>query len=82
MFRGQSKGLDLVRLFYNLLPQRQRWVDKQRELAEFVIDETFGVPGVGTVVAGTVKRGIITPNTMLLLGESAGCWQRGKVGAC
>ncbi len=29
-----------MRLFYNLLPQRQRWVDKQRELAEFVIDET------------------------------------------
>ncbi|KAG2455073.1 hypothetical protein HYH02_000895 [Chlamydomonas schloesseri] len=67
-----GKGLDLVRLFYNLLPQRQRWVDKQRELAEFVIDETFGVPGVGTVVAGTVKRGVITPNTMLLLGPDIG----------
>ncbi|KXZ51478.1 hypothetical protein GPECTOR_12g441 [Gonium pectorale] len=67
-----GKGLDLVRLFYNLLPQRHRWVDKQAELAEFVIDETFGVPGVGTVVAGTVKRGIITPNTMLLLGPDIG----------
>ncbi|GLC37287.1 hypothetical protein PLESTM_000564700 [Pleodorina starrii] len=67
-----GKGLDLVRLFYNLLPQRHRWVDKQRELAEFVIDETFGVPGVGTVVAGTVKRGVITPNTTLLLGPDIG----------
>ncbi len=65
-----GKGLDLVRMFYNLLPQRHRWVDKQREMAEFVIDETFGVPGVGTVVAGTVKRGVITPNTTLLLGET------------
>lgn len=35
-----------------------------------MIDETFGVPGVGTVVAGTVKRGVITPNTTLLLGEA------------
>jgi GTPase len=33
-----------------------------------VIDETFGVPGVGTVAAGTVKRGVLTPNTTLLLG--------------
>ncbi|GIL71540.1 hypothetical protein Vretifemale_1902 [Volvox reticuliferus] len=67
-----GKGLDLVRMFYNLLPQRHRWVDKQGELAEFVIDETFGVPGVGTVVAGTVKRGVITPNTVLLLGPDIG----------
>lgn len=67
-----GKGLDLVRMFYNLLPQRHRWVDKQREMAEFVIDETFGVPGVGTVVAGTVKRGVITPNTTLLLGPDIG----------
>lgn len=42
----------------------------QTEHAEFVIDETFGVPGVGTVVAGTVKRGCITVNSSLLLGES------------
>lgn len=47
-----GKGLDLVRLFYSLLPQRHRWVEAQAQAAEFVIDETFGVPGVGTVVAG------------------------------
>ena len=52
-------GLDLVRLFFNLLPQRQDWSAKAAEHAEFVIDETFSVPGVGTVVAGTVKRGVI-----------------------
>lgn len=46
----------------------------QSGLAEFVIDETFGVPGVGTVVAGTVKQGIIRPNTTLLLGECALVW--------
>lgn len=39
-----------------------------REFAEFVIDETFGVPGVGTVVAGTLKRGVISLNSGLLLG--------------
>lgn len=49
-----GKGLDLVRLFFSLLPQRQRWVEAQAQAAEFIIDETFGVPGVGTVVAGAV----------------------------
>lgn len=67
-----GKGLDLVRLFYSLLPQRHRWVEAQAQAAEFVIDETFGVPGVGTVVAGTVKRGVISPNTALLLGPDIG----------
>lgn len=66
-----GKGLDLVRLFYNLLPQRHRWVDRQKELAEFVVDETFTVPGVGTVVAGTVKKGVITPNATLLIGPDS-----------
>lgn len=39
---------------------------------EFIIDETFGVPGVGTVVAGTVKQGVIHTNSNLLLGPSVG----------
>jgi GTPase len=34
----------------------------------FIIDEVFGVPGVGTVVAGTLKRGVLTPASSLLLG--------------
>jgi hypothetical protein len=42
------------------------------QFVEFIIDETFGVPGVGTVVAGTVKRGVITINTTLLLGPDVG----------
>eukprot|EP00879_Flechtneria_rotunda_P004973 GHRR01005249.1.p1 GENE.GHRR01005249.1~~GHRR01005249.1.p1 ORF type:complete len:692 (+),score=252.35 GHRR01005249.1:378-2453(+) len=67
-----GKGLDLVRMFYSLLPARHRWVEAQAQAAEFIIDETFGVPGVGTVVAGTVKRGVISPNTPLLLGPDIG----------
>jgi len=51
-YDGAGQGLDLVRQFYSLLPQRQRWVEAQSQAAEFIIDETFGVPGVGTVVAG------------------------------
>ncbi|KAK9810446.1 hypothetical protein WJX72_010850 [[Myrmecia] bisecta] len=65
-------GLDLVRMFYNLLPQRQKWSDKAGGYAEFIIDETFGVPGVGVVVAGTVKSGVIHTNATLLLGPDVG----------
>lgn len=67
-----GEGLELVRLFYNLLPQRHKWHDKVKEYAEFIIDETFGVPGVGTVIAGTVKRGVITTNANLMLGPDVG----------
>eukprot|EP00879_Flechtneria_rotunda_P026101 GHRR01027789.1.p2 GENE.GHRR01027789.1~~GHRR01027789.1.p2 ORF type:complete len:125 (-),score=26.04 GHRR01027789.1:383-718(-) len=53
-----GKGLDLVRMFYSLLPARHRWVEAQAQAAEFIIDETFGVPGVGTVVAGKPQGGL------------------------
>lgn len=38
------------------------------EPAEFQIDDTYSVPGVGTVVSGTTLRGIIKLNDTLLLG--------------
>jgi len=57
-----------VRLFYNLMPQRHRWAERQKEPAEFVVDETFTVPGVGTVVAGTLKKGVLSPNMTMLMG--------------
>eukprot|EP01026_Neomeris_dumetosa_P083875 TRINITY_DN9778_c0_g1_i8.p1 TRINITY_DN9778_c0_g1~~TRINITY_DN9778_c0_g1_i8.p1 ORF type:complete len:582 (-),score=67.91 TRINITY_DN9778_c0_g1_i8:226-1971(-) len=63
-----GRGLDLVRRFYSILPQRQQWAEKAKMHAEFVIDETFGVPGVGTVVAGTMKGGCISTNATLLIG--------------
>mmetsp|Transcript_6842 Transcript_6842/g.11648 ORF Transcript_6842/g.11648 Transcript_6842/m.11648 type:complete len:619 (-) Transcript_6842:561-2417(-) len=67
-----GKGLDMVRALYNLLPQRQRWGEKKGSPATFVIDETFSVPGVGTVVAGTVKSGTLFPNMTLMLGPDIG----------
>ena len=36
--------------------------------AEFSIDETFNVTGVGVVVSGTVQRGVMVPNMNMLLG--------------
>lgn len=52
-----GRGLALLRLFFDLAPLRRRWGDVQGEPLEFMIDETFAVAGVGTVVAGTIKKG-------------------------
>lgn len=81
-----GKGLDLVRLFYSLLPQRHRWVEAQGQAAEFIIDETFGVPGVGTVVAGEsthqggvsrqaleVEASCQTPHALVYIYQQ--CWE-------
>ena len=63
-------------LIWATLDSLQLWTpcrhDKVKEHAEFIIDETFGVPGVGTVIAGTVKKGVITTNANLMLGPDVG----------
>lgn len=63
-----GKGLPLLRLFLNIAPQRQQWAARQAEPTCFMIDETFSVPGVGTVIAGTVQRGVLNLSTPLLMG--------------
>lgn len=41
-------GLDLLSKFLNLIPTRRNWSTAVTEPAEFQIDETFMVTGVGT----------------------------------
>lgn len=64
-----GENLDLLKMFLNLLTSRTEGNDS--EPAEFQIDDTYSVPGVGTVVSGTCLRGIITLNDNLLLGPDA-----------
>ncbi|XP_064641825.1 GTP-binding protein 1-like [Lineus longissimus] len=61
-----GENLDLLKKFLNLLSTRIRC--NEREPSEFQIDDTFSVPGVGTVVSGTALRGLIKLNDILLLG--------------
>lgn len=63
-----GEGLDLLRSFLNLVPSRRNWTDYRDKPAEFAIDETFLVTGVGTVVAGTAISGSITVGQALHLG--------------
>ncbi|ELU07355.1 hypothetical protein CAPTEDRAFT_141891, partial [Capitella teleta] len=61
-----GENLDLLKMFMNLLSTRIE--TKPKEPPEFQIDDTFSVPGVGTVVSGTCLQGIIHINDTLLLG--------------
>ncbi|XP_042200926.1 GTP-binding protein 1 isoform X4 [Callorhinchus milii] len=61
-----GENLELLKMFLNLLSPRTSF--KEDEPAEFQIDDTYSVPGVGTVVSGTTLRGLIRLNDMLLLG--------------
>ncbi|XP_037546273.1 GTP binding protein 1, like [Nematolebias whitei] len=61
-----GENMDLLKMFLNLLSPRTTYNDD--EPAEFQIDDTYSVPGVGTVVSGTTLRGLIQLNDTLLLG--------------
>ena len=76
-----GENLPLLKMFLNLLSTRSpntsnylllgllfltKYLDA--EPAEFQIDDTYQVPGVGTVVSGTTFRGTIRINDSLLLG--------------
>ncbi|KTG41478.1 hypothetical protein cypCar_00009362, partial [Cyprinus carpio] len=61
-----GENMDLLKMFLNLLSPRTTFKDD--EPPEFQIDDTYSVPGVGTVVSGTTLRGLIRLNDTLLLG--------------
>ena len=57
-----GESLDLLRSFLNLISARTDWEDKAKIPAKMHIDNTFSVPGVGTVVSGTLVSGSISMN--------------------
>lgn len=61
-----GKNLDLLLTFMNLLSTRTP--SFETEPAEFQIDDTYSVPGVGTVASGTTLKGVIRLNDTMLLG--------------
>lgn len=60
--------LDLFKKFLNLLPARRDWEALMDCSAEFLIDQTFHVTGVGTVVSGIVTSGAVSTGDSLWLG--------------
>lgn len=72
-------GLDLLRLFLNVLPVSSGLASSPKAAcegpAEFEIVETFAVPGVGTVVSGNMVSGRLVLGQQVHLGpDSLGTW--------
>lgn len=63
-----GENLDLLTMFLNLLSSRTPQNDN--DPAQFQIDDTYQVPGVGVVVSGTCLKGVIRVNDTLLLGPN------------
>ncbi|CAG9807222.1 unnamed protein product [Chironomus riparius] len=61
-----GENLELLKMFLNLLTTRVTGLDDLP--AEFQIDDSYSVPGVGTVVSGTCLQGVIRLNDVLMLG--------------
>jgi len=61
-----GENMDFLKMFLNLLTTRSP--NTNSEPAEFQIDDTYSVPGVGTVISGTTLRGTVRTNDSLLLG--------------
>eukprot|EP01062_Namystynia_karyoxenos_P006215 TRINITY_DN1216_c0_g3_i2.p1 TRINITY_DN1216_c0_g3~~TRINITY_DN1216_c0_g3_i2.p1 ORF type:complete len:667 (+),score=239.48 TRINITY_DN1216_c0_g3_i2:127-2127(+) len=61
-------GLDLLKKFLNLIPIRRDWETLAKAQTECLLDRTFQVPGVGTVVSGIVTQGCISNGDTVLLG--------------
>jgi len=64
-------GIDTVKSFLARLKARRSWIGRDIQAAHLQIDEAFLVSGVGIVVSGTVKAGILQPNDHMFLGPFA-----------
>jgi len=72
-----GENIDLLKKFLNLLPLRRDWESQSKKPAEFFIDQTFFVTGVGTVVSGIVTQGKIGVGDSLSLGpDGNGQWKK------
>ncbi len=63
-----GEGLDLLRTFLNLLPQRTRWNELYNRQFITYIDDVFNVRGVGPVASGVIREGTVAEGELILLG--------------
>ncbi|KAL4795986.1 P-loop containing nucleoside triphosphate hydrolase protein [Aspergillus venezuelensis] len=64
-----GENLELVRTFLNILPYRGQY--NPDAPFEFLINDTFSVPHVGTVVSGIAKSGVIHAGDTVLVGPDS-----------
>ncbi|XP_014673752.1 PREDICTED: GTP-binding protein 2-like isoform X2 [Priapulus caudatus] len=68
-----GENLDLLTTFLNVLPQFSSLKEREQKIQdhpEFQIDSMFKLQGTGTVVGGTLVRGVVCEGSKLLLGPT------------
>lgn len=66
-----GEGLDLLTRFLFVLSPGISNAEKERleqEPSEFIVDEIFKIPGVGSVVGGLLVKGVLTEDTEMRIG--------------
>lgn len=63
-----GENLDMLRLFLNLLPVKRDWERRVLDPVEFSVDDSFSVPGVGTIASGLCLAGTVRAGQSLYLG--------------
>jgi len=63
-----GESLALLRRFLNLLPTSKNWEALSQQPLLYSVDSKFNVPGIGTVLSGTLLQGSIRSNDTVLLG--------------
>ncbi|ORY37466.1 P-loop containing nucleoside triphosphate hydrolase protein [Rhizoclosmatium globosum] len=66
-----GEGLDLLKLFLNVLRSNSMGHYNPSAPVEYQITDTFSVPGVGTVVNGTLVNGVVHVGDNLLIGPDS-----------
>lgn len=64
----RGDNLELVRSFLNLISIRN--IGEDFNPVDYQVDDIYNVPGVGTVVSGTMLNGTITTNDNLFIGPN------------
>uniref|UniRef100_A0A3B5K5Y0 GTP binding protein 2 n=1 Tax=Takifugu rubripes TaxID=31033 RepID=A0A3B5K5Y0_TAKRU len=68
-----GESLDLLKVFLNVIPPLSNSKEQEElmeQLTEFQVDEIYSVPGVGTVVGGTLYSGICREGDPLVVGPT------------
>lgn len=64
-----GNGLDILLKFLSLLPVNEKWLKLEKEENPLItIDETYSVPGIGTVIGGNIVSGSIKVGTKIMIG--------------
>jgi GTPase len=66
-----GENVDLLKKLINFLPTRLNYHKQLNAPAKFTIQETFKVPGIGTVVSGMLYSGVVSAKSEMWLGPNS-----------